>query len=378
MRILHLADLHLGKIFHDIHLTDVQAHILEQIVAIARDNKIDVVAISGDVYDRSVPPVQATVVMDEFLTRLIELGIRVVMTPGNHDSAERVSFCSRLMRSRGLHIAPGLPGDVQPVQLDDEHGAVTFYPFPYIEPLLLKKSLDDSEICDFNTAMARVIESLSPEPGRSVCLAHCFTQGGETSESERPLSIGGSSLVETGHFNRFNLTLLGHLHRPQKINHSIFYAGAPLTYSFSESSHQKSVAVYDLAADGTFTRELLVLNPLRKVRSISGMLEEILSGAQSDPDRDDYLWVELTDSGGLFDYAARIRAEYPNVLNITRSAYRHDGAGEGGIVIRDKSETEIVASFFRHITGQELQPEEAALMDKVMGEIFTGAEGGAL
>jgi exonuclease SbcD len=371
---MHLADLHLGKIFHDVHLTDDQAHILDQIVEMAIEGRVEVVAISGDVYDRSVPPVQATVVMDDFLTRLIDMGIRVVMTPGNHDSPERISFGSRLMRSRGLFIASGLPGKVTPVVIEDARGPVSFYPLPYVEPLLVRKSLEDQDVSDFDSAMARVMAGIQNGNGRSVCLAHCFTNGGESSESERPLSIGGSSLVGTGHFDRFQLTLLGHLHRPQKISDTIFYAGSPLAYSFQESAHVKTVAIYDLAADGSFTRELLPLIPLRRVRTISGVLAEVLAGWDEDPGRDDYLWVELTDRGALFDYASRIRSVYPNVLNITRTAYENDGPTER-IDIRGRSETEIVASFFRHVTGEELLQEEAVLMEAVMGEVFAGQQG---
>jgi len=378
MRILHLADLHLGKIFHDVHLTDDQAYILEQIVAITRDKRVDVVAISGDVYDRSVPPVQATVVMDEFLSRLlIDLEVKVILAPGNHDSAERLAFAGRLVRQRGLHISPALPGCVLPVQLEDQHGPVTFYPIPYVEPYMLRKSLDDPEISDFDDALARVISSLPPNSGRSVCLAHCFTQGGETSESERPLSIGGSSMVETSHFQRFDLTLLGHLHRPQKIGEKIFYAGSPLKYSFSETSHTKQVSIFDLAADGSFTREAIPLIPLHEVRTMKGDLADILAGADRDPGKEDYLWVELTDRGALFDYSAKIRAVYPNVLNITRSEYQREGGGEGAIEIRNKSESEIVASFFRHVNGDGLNADEQAVMQSVLDEMLRSTEGGA-
>lgn len=377
MRILHLADLHLGKIFHDVHLTDDQDHILEQIVGVVRDNKVDVVAISGDVYDRSVPPVQATVVMDEFLSRLlIDLEVKVILAPGNHDSPERLAFAGRLVRQRGLYIAPASLGSVLPIQLEDEHGPVTFYPIPYIEPLMLRKSMDDPEICDFDDAMARVIGDFEPNAGRSVCLAHCFTQGGETSESERPLSIGGSSLVETSHFQRFDLTLLGHLHRPQKISEKVFYAGSPLKYSFSETSHTKQIAIFDLAADGSFTREAIALVPLREVRTMRGALAEILAGADLDPGREDYLWVELTDRGALFDYSAKIRAAYPNVLNITRSEYQRECGSDGAIELRNKSEAEIVSSFFQYVTGQGLNEAEQAVMQTVLDEMIRGTEGG--
>ena len=379
MRILHLADLHLGKIFHDIHLTDDQGHILEQIVEIVRDNRVDVVAISGDVYDRSVPPVQATVIMDEFLSRLlIDLEVKVILAPGNHDSPERLAFAGRLVRQRGLHIAPALPGDILPVRIEDSHGPVTFYPIPYVEPFMLRKSLDDPDITDFDDAMSRVIGSLEPDSGRSVCLTHCFTLGGETSESERPLSIGGSSMVETSHFQRFDLTLLGHLHRPQKIGDKIFYAGSPLKYSFSETAHVKLVAIFDLAADGSFTRETIPLTPLREVRTVKGELAAILAAADADPGRDDYLWVELIDHGALFDYSAKIRAAYPNVLNITRSVYQREGETEGSIELRNKSETEIVTSFFQHVTGQGLNEAEQNVMQAVLDEMMHCSEGGAV
>ena len=377
MRILHLADLHIGKVFHDVQMTDDQAYILDQIIGIVKQEKVDLVAITGDVYDRLVPPVQATVLMDDFLTRLIDSGVKVILTPGNHDSAQRLAFGGRLVRSCGLHIAPALPGAIMPVTLFDSHGEITFIPLPYIEPLLLRKSLDDPDIDSFDSALDAVMQSLPLCSGRTVCLAHCFTQGGVTSESERPLSIGGSSLVETGHFSRFNLTLLGHLHRPQKINETVFYAGSPLKYSFSESEHQKQVAIYEVAADGTFSRECILLEPLRELRIIRGELAALLAAAASDPGRDDYLWVELTNRGALFDYAAEIRSCYPNVLNITRTACQSGGSGERAIEIRTKNDREIVASFFRHVTGEDLNPAEAGLMDELLTEMATEQAGGA-
>ncbi len=378
MRILHLADLHIGKIVHDVYLTDDQVHILDQIIAIAKEGNVDIVAITGDIYDRSMPPVQATVVMDEFLTRLVELGIRVILTPGNHDSAERLAFGGRLLCSRGLHIAPGLPGCIVPVVLEDRHGPVTLFPLPYIEPLLLKKSLDDPDIDSFDSALQSVTRSLAPCNTRTVCLAHCFTQGGITSESERPLSIGGSSLVTPDHFSRFNLTLLGHLHRPQRISDTIYYAGSPLKYSFSESDHQKQAAIYDLAADGSFIRETTPLTPLRDLRIIQGELEELLSAASSDQSRNDYLWITLTNRGALFDYAAKIRDRYPNVLTITRTAYQTDRTGEALIEIRNRSDQEIVAAFFRHVIGEDLTAAEAVLMETILAEAATGQSGKTL
>lgn len=402
MRILHLADLHLGKIVHEVAMTDDQAHVLEQIHALVREAAVEVVAITGDVYDRAIPPVQATMLMDDFLARLVlDLGVRVILTPGNHDSPERLSFGSRLLRERGLFIAPGLstapglptapglaggtpPSAIQPITLHDAHGPVTFHPLPYISPVMLKETEDDLALGDFDEAMRRVMASLPRAAGRTVCLGHCFTLGGEGCESERPLSIGGASMVDPGHFRPFHLTLLGHLHRPQKVADTVFYAGSPLKYSFSEAAHTKSAALYDLAADGSFTRELVPLTPRRDLRLVTGALDELLAKAEGDPGREDYLWIELTDAGALFDYAAKLRAAYPGVLNITRTAYGTLGqGGEGGIEIRGKTEWEVTRAFFSHVVEGGLDEREEAVMRAVVDEMLRldtpgdGAGGGA-
>ena len=376
MRILHLADLHLGKIIFDLHLTVDQQHILEQIVAIAVREKVDVVVISGDLYDRSIPPVQATMVMDDFLSRLlIDHGIKVIITPGNHDSAERLAFASRLLKDQGLHIAAAMSEGIAPVILYDDVGPVTFWPLPYVDPLALKRHLGDLEIDDFDTALQRVVSALPLAPGRNLCLAHCFTGGGEASESERPLTIGNSSLVDPAHFASFDLTLLGHLHRPQQISAKVFYAGSPLKYSFSETGQSKAVAIFDLAADGTFTRTLVDLVPLREMRTLSGELTEILAAAANDPGADDYLWIELTDRGALFDYAAKLRAAYPNLLNITRTAYAGNATTSDAIVVRNKSESEIVSAFFNHVSSNGLNSSEESVLAEVLNDLLRQENG---
>ena len=361
MRILHLADLHLGKIFHDVHLTGDQSHLLEQVVSLSRDERVDTVVISGDVYDRAVPPVEATEILDEFLSRLVlDLGIRVVLIPGNHDSAERIAFGSRLLRDRGLHIAAD-PYTCSPVEIADAHGKVTFIPVPYIEPITFRRHLEDADIPDFTAAYRHVLSGI-PVAARTVCVAHCYA-GGMESESERPLAIGGSSLVDVNVFAPFSLTLLGHLHRPQKVAPNAWYAGAPLRYSFSELDHDKVFSIFDIDADGSVTRTTHPVRPRRELRTLKGTLDEILQGAETDPAREDYLAVTLTDRGALLDYGARIREVYPNVLTIVRESRE----GEGDIVspgeLRRLTDREIVGRFFAHVDGDLEADEEAVLAD---------------
>lgn len=371
MRILHLADLHLGKLVHEVSMIEDQSHVLEQVLLLAREGRADVVAITGDVYDRAIPPVAATQLMDEFLSRLaLDLRLPVIVTPGNHDSAERLAFGGRLLQAGGIHIAPGLPEPVRPVVLNDAYGPVRFLPLPYVSPVLLKEREDDLPTGDFDEALGRVLAALPPAPGRSVCLAHCFALGGAPSDSERPLSIGGACQVDPARFAPFALTLLGHLHRPQQVAPTVFYAGSPLKYSFSETDHAKCAALYDLGADGSFTRELAPLAPRRELRRLEGSLHALLEAAPADPGRDDYLWIHLTDRGALFDYAPRLREAYPNALTITRAAYGEDAGEQGGIDLAGKTEWEIVRGFYLHVSGQEPEPGEERVLRAVVDEML--------
>lgn len=367
MRILHLADLHLGKIFHDVHLTADQAHLLDQAAALARDEKVDVVVISGDVYDRPVPPVEATEALDDFLSRLVlDHRIRVIMIPGNHDSAERISFGSRLLGERGVHIAAD-PFSCTPVRIDDAHGTVSFLPIPYIEPLSFRRHLTDADIPDFTAAYRQILSGL-PTAGRTICAAHCYAAGGVGSESERPLAIGGSSLVDAAIFSPFTLTLLGHLHRPQRVSPNVWYAGAPLRYSFSELDHDKEFSLYDIDASGRVTRSTVPVRPRRELRQLSGTLDEILKRAGSDPAPDDYLAITLTDRGALFDYAPRIREAYPNVLSIVREQGEGGGESLDSRELRRLTDLQITERFFAHVS-HEPDAGERELLSSIIDEL---------
>lgn len=373
MRILHLADLHLGKIFHDVHLTADQAYLLDQAATLAKNENVDTVVISGDVYDRSVPPVEATEVLDNFLSRLIlDLGIKVVLIPGNHDSAERIAFGSRLLRDRGLYIS-AVQCACSVIELADAHGPLTFLSIPYIEPITFRRNLEDTDIPDFTAAYRHILAGITIAE-RTVCVAHCYTAGGEGSESERPLAIGGTYLVDADVFAPFSLTLLGHLHRPQKVTPKAWYAGAPLRYSFSELDHDKVFSIFDIDAKGVATRTTFPVRPLRELRQLSGTLDDILTGAESDTACDDYFSITLTDQGALFDYAAKIRSVYPNVLSIVRQQRE----GEGDIVnpgeLRRLTDQEIVGRFFSHVAG-DINEDEQTILTEVLEEL-NRSEGG--
>jgi len=377
MRFLHTADWHLGRLFHQVHLTEDQAHVLRQLVEVARDARVDAVVVAGDVYDRAVPPPEAVRLLDDVLAELL-LGVRVpvIVAAGNHDSPERLAFGSRIVSGQGLHLF-GLPSrDARPVVLADQHGPVTFYVAPYAEPALVRERLAVSEAVDHDSAMGAVISSMlaaHPPVGRAVFVGHAFVQGGTGSDSERPLSVGGAGTVSASHFAPFCYAALGHLHRPQEMAEGrIRYAGALLKYSFDEVRQDRSVSIVDIDASGRCAVEAVVLRSRRDLRRIEGTLEELLKGGGSPapgsgpasggdpaPSRDDYIVACLTDPRPVLDPIGRLRKIYPNVLCIERApSPDRPGEAKPSRDWRQRNHDELFTTFFEGMTGQPPAADE--------------------
>ncbi len=323
MRFLHTADWHLGRNLHGFDLLDDQAYILEQIIAMAEDSAVDAVIIAGDVYDRALPPADAVELFDDALNRLaVDLAVPVLIIAGNHDSGPRLAFGARLLAAQGVHIAG--PGTATPYTcaLDDRHGPVRVTLLPYAEPAHVRHALDDDSLHDHDRATRARLARLSERGQRHVLVAHLFALGGGTSDSERPLSVGGAEQVAIDAFAGFSYTALGHLHRPQAFNaQRIAYAGSPLAYSLSEADQTKSVSLVELDKAGSVHIERLPLSPKRAVRRVRGRLDDILAM----PASNDYLGITLNDAGALYDPLGKLRARFPHVVHIDRPAYTPQG-----------------------------------------------------
>ena len=376
MRFLHTADWHLGRLFHQVHLTEDQDHVLRQLIEVARDARVDAVVVAGDVYDRAVPPPEAVRLLDDVLAELL-LGVKVpvIVAAGNHDSPERLAFGSRIMAARGLHLF-GLPAaDNAPVLLSDTHGQVSFYVAPYAEPALVREHLDEPGAVDHDSAMGASLSMMLtgyPLYGRAVFVGHAFVQGGMGSDSERPLSVGGAGTVSASHFAPFCYAALGHLHRPQAMaNGAVRYAGALLRYSFDEVAQDRSVTIVDIDAAGRCSVEAVVLRPRRDLRRIEGTLEELLNGGgfpapgsvaaggSRAPSRDDYIVARLTDPRPVLDPIGRLRRIYPNVLCIERApANLQSGELQPSRDWRQRDHAELFTTFFEGMTGQPPTAEE--------------------
>jgi exonuclease SbcD len=384
MRLIHTADWHLGRLFHNQHLTDDQAHVLDQLVDLAREVRPAAVVVAGDLYDRAVPPTDAVSLLDEVFTRLVDdLGVPVVAIAGNHDSAARVGFAGRLLRERGLHVVGELSQAASPIILHDEHGPVRVSALPFADPAVARDAYGDPEVHDQQqvtaTGVRRALAAAGPHE-RHVLVAHAFVAGGLESESERPLTVGGAQQVPVSVLDGFDYVALGHLHRPQACAvPTVRYAGSLLKYSFAESGHVKSVSVVEIGPRGSAAGEAgssgaaavrveeVALSPLRDVRRVEGTLAELLERGRRDPRSDDYILASLLDRGALLDPIGRLRAAYPNTLSIERPLAEIYGPEEERRPRPDRvGDLELFGSFFTYATGDELSPAEATALTEVV------------
>lgn len=345
MRFMHSADWHVGRTLHGVSLLEDQAHLLDQFVDLACQEKPDVVILAGDIYDRSVPPNEAIGLLDDVLCRLVlDLKLQVVVIAGNHDGPARLSFGSRLLKGQGLHMlgSPASPA----VVLEDRHGPVHFYPIPFAEPAIVRHCLDRHDLEGHQAAMQCLLDGLwarHPKGIRAVAAAHCFVTGGTASESERPVSIGGAGMIDADVFKGFDYVALGHLHRPQACDSDgrVRYSGSLMRYSFTEVDHEKAVLIVDMDAQGECDVKAVELSPRRQVRRIDGLFDDVVATAKDDLARDDYLIVTLLDQGPIFDAMGKLRLVYPNLLHIDRPAVMPTTGADERIDHRKMTEMEL-------------------------------------
>lgn len=379
MRILHTGDWHLGKLVHGLHMTEDQKYILDQLKQLLIKEKVDVLIIAGDVYDRSIPPTEAVELLDDTLSEIVmSLKIKVFMIAGNHDSPDRLDFGGKILKSNGLHISGRLTKDIQSISLEDAFGFVNFYMIPYVEPVLVRSMYDLDACRSHEEAMTHVMENLSESLDineRNICIGHAFVIGAEnleTSDSERPLAIGGSEYVDVSLYEAFDYTALGHLHRPQKVKkETIRYAGSLLKYSFSEVTQKKSVTLIDLKEKGQIDISQHHLRPLRDLRLIKGELDDLLKEeVYTLGNREDYICAVLTDRGKLYEPMKQLRAVYPNILLLERASKLVEDNGEKDKVdIKSKSLDEQFMDFYHFISDEEVTEDEKNVFSKVYQDI---------
>ena len=375
MKFLHLADLHLGKRVNGFSMLEDQAHILRQILAILDDEQPDGVLIAGDVYDKSVPSVEAVELLDGFLTELRTRGVPVLLISGNHDSPERLAFGGRVMDSCGIHISPVYDGALAPVTLHDEFGPVHVWLLPFVKPAHMRRWFPDADIESYTDAVAEAVAHMDIDTAaRNVLVTHQFVTGGTRSGSEE-LSVGGTDNVDSGVFAPFDYVALGHLHGAQHIGReTIRYAGSPLKYSFSEARQHKSVTVVTLGEKGDVQVRTVALTPLRELREIRGSYDELTARSfyEHTTYRSDYLHLILTDEQDVFDAMSRLRTTYPYLMTLDYDNARTRAAGGMSVPAETERRTplELFEALYQrqnHRPMSEVQREYIAqLMEQIM------------
>ena len=319
MRLMHLSDLHLGKIVNGFSMLEDQKYILEQIVDMAAQEKPDGILIAGDVYDKRVPAAEAVGVLDGFLTRLAEI-CPVFVISGNHDSAERLAFGGRLMTAAGVHVSPVYDGTVRTVELTDEFGPVRVHLLPFLKPVQVRRFFPETEIADYTDAVRTALGHIDRADGaRHVLVTHQLVTGAAICESEE-LSIGGSENVDAEVFEGFDYVALGHLHGPQRVGADhIRYCGTPLKYSFSEAGHHKSVTFVTIRGRGEVQIDTRPLIPMRDLKEIRGTYQELMARSYyQDTDLPgSYLHITLTDEEDVPEALGRMRQVYPYIMKLT-------------------------------------------------------------
>lgn len=375
MKFLHLADLHLGKRVNGFSMLEDQAHILRQILAILDDEQPDGVLIAGDVYDKSVPSVEAVELLDGFLTELRARGVPVLLISGNHDSPERLAFGGRVMDSCGIHISPVYDGALAPVTLQDAFGPVHVWLLPFVKPAHVRRWFPDADIESYTDAMAEAVAHMDIDTAaRNVLVTHQFVTGGARSGSEE-LSVGGTDNVDSSVFAPFDYVALGHLHGAQHIGReTIRYAGSPLKYSFSEARQHKSVTVVTLGEKGDVQVRTVALTPLRELREIRGSYDELTARSfyEHTTYRSDYLHLILTDEQDVFDAMSRLRTIYPYLMTLDYDNARTRAADGMSVPAETERRTplELFEALYQRQNHQPMSEVQRAYIAQLMEQIM--------
>ena len=374
MKFLHISDLHIGKRVNEFSMIEDQRYILKQILEIADKRQVDGVLIAGDIYDKSVPSAEAVQVFDWFLTELAERKRTVFAVSGNHDSAERIAFGAQIMKGREVYVSPVSNGEIERVRMTDSYGEIWVYLLPFIKPAAVRHVLEGEEGAvlpeSYHDAVRTVVERMGvDEKERNILVAHQFVTGAGRCDSEE-IAVGGMDQVGAEVFDRFDYVALGHIHSPQWIRRKeVRYCGTPLKYSFSEAEQQKSVTVVTCREKGEVEIEVVELRPLRDMRKVRGSYQEVMAREfYQGKNQEDYVQIILTDEEDVLDGMQRLRAVYPNLMQLLydNSRTRQSRMVEVGEDIEEKSELELFQEFYRMQNNREMSLEQIAFVERVI------------
>ena len=394
MKIFHLGDLHIGKLVNGFSMIDDQRFVLNQLYSNIDIEKPDIIIIAGDIFDRSIPNIDAVELADEMFIKIaIDRQIPLIAIAGNHDGKERIDYLSKFAEKNNLYLRGIVEKEIKPIFFKGETKDIAIYPIPYAKPALIRELFEDESIKDHDDSMHKIIREIEKKLDRNkinIAIAHghvsTINADGvselEESKSEKPLEIGGTDVIDASYFDVFDYTALGHLHAPQKVkSNKIRYSGSLLKYSFSEVNQKKGITVVELDKDGGVSTQIIEFKPRRNMRIIRGELNDILNQDIScEESNQDYIRVELEDDLALIDPISKIRGIYPNIMELGRAVNKDDNNIERKKTasnIKDKTSLTLFQEFYLEVTGKECETNKLDIMKKIIGEVESEVEGNA-
>lgn len=376
MKLIHLSDLHLGKRVNEYSMLEDQEYILKKIINIVDAEAPDGVIIAGDVYDKSVPSAEAVQLFDDFLVKLSERNLEVFVISGNHDSPERISFGSRIMDAKGIHISPVYDGTVKPFSMRDKYGIVEVYLLPFIKPAHVRRFCEE-EIATYTDAIQFAISKMNVNPdNRNILVTHQFVTGSSRSDSEE-ISVGGTDNVDAKVFEPFDYVALGHIHSPQNCgSKAIRYCGTPLKYSFSEAKDKKSVTIVELAEKGNVSYRTVDLVPKHDLVELKRTYQELTlkSFYENTNWPEDYTHITLTDEEDVPDAIGKLRTVYHRLMKLDYDNKRTRSNMEISTVsdVETKSPVDLFADFYELQNNQPMSNEQTEFMRNLIEKIWEG------
>lgn len=378
MKILHLADLHLGKRVNEMSMIEDQKYILDQIITLIKEESVGIVLLCGDIYDKSIPTIEAIHLLDEFLNQLSKMAIKVLMISGNHDSIDRLSFGKSLFTRSNLYIASQFENEIEKITVKENGITVNFYMLPFVKSAYISH-IFQLQTDSYEECFRYLIEHTKiDEEETNILLSHQFVTANkknpELSDSETS-SLGGIDNIDFHIFDPFDYVALGHIHKPQAMGREMVrYAGSILKYSFSEIHMDKKATILTIDAKKEISLSFHPLKPLRDMREIECSLEELLKKQCEIGNQEDYMHVILTDEEQILDAIGKVRTIYPNVMQISFKNRRHMKQLESAQIkedqISDQSPAELFEQFYKMQNHIDLDEKRLQLVLSVFEEVI--------
>ena len=373
MKFAHIADLHIGKRVHDFSMLEDQRYILEEMLRIFDEEKVDGVLIAGDVYDKTVPSAEAVQVFDDFITKLAKMEMPIYMISGNHDSAERLAFGAQLFENDGVYISPVYEGEVKKVEVEDVYGTVNIWLLPFLKPATVRHALQREDINTYEEGVVAALQGCEIDTEqRNILVAHQFVTGADRSDSEET-SVGGLDNVSAEVFEDFDYVALGHIHRAQKMGReTLRYSGTPLKYSFSEADHKKSVTILELLEKGRVEIHVVPLVPRRDMRKMRGTYMEVTAkDAYTEENKMDYLQITLADEEDVPGALQKLRTVYSNLMRLEydNARTRENREVQAVEAQEQKSELELFEEFYELLNNESMKDEQVEFVEKLIQDL---------